>query len=69
MPNNMGSSESVKTYVAGLNDVLKGFHQRKQDNKFNMDRYIAMEKRIETYERALMSRLSSGMVQSATWSK
>lgn len=69
MPNNMGASDEAKDYRERLDKILKGIGKLKDENNNDADLYFAMQGRIQNYERAIMSRLSSGMVQSAMWGR
>jgi len=69
MPNNMGASDEAKDYRKRLNKILEGIGKLKDENNNDADLYFAMQGRIQNYERAIMSRLSSGMVQSAMWGR
>lgn len=67
MPNNMGSSSKVEKFRENLNNILKGIGRLEDTNKNSADLYFSMQGKVQLYERAIMSRLSSGMVQSAMW--
>jgi conjugative transfer pilus assembly protein TraH len=69
MPNDMGASNEAKDFHARLDKILKGIGKLKDENNNDADLYFAMQGRIQNYERAIMSRLNSGMVQSAMWGR
>lgn len=69
LPNNMGSSDEAKQFRERLDNILKGLGELREKNTNDADLFIAMQTRIQSYERAVMSRLSSGMVQSSMWGR
>jgi conjugative transfer pilus assembly protein TraH len=69
MPNNMGASLEAIAFREQMAKILKGISVLKDKNNNDADLFFAMQGRIQNYERAVMSRLSSGMVQSSMWGR
>jgi conjugative transfer pilus assembly protein TraH len=69
MPSNMGNSKEAKDYRDNLDKILKGIGRLKDENYNDADLFFSMQGRIKNYERAVLSRLSSGMVQSSKWGR
>lgn len=69
MPNNLGESDRAEQYGKQLAIVLKGFNTLRDKNTDDMEMFIAMETRIRNYEKAIVSKLNSGFLQSARWGK
>ena len=61
------NSNEAKDFRKRLDKILQGLGKLKDRNNNNIELYFAMQGRIQNYERAIMSRLSSDMVQSAMW--
>lgn len=69
MPNNMGASKVAVAYRDKVSGILKGLNKIRDDKASDVDLFFAMQGRIQNYERAVMSRLSSGMLQSSMWGR
>jgi len=69
MPRGISSSKSVQTFQEDIKSVLSGLGSLQKENKVNLDQQMVMLQRIQLYEKALMSRLGSGLVASAMWSR
>ncbi len=67
LPNNMGDSERGKEFWQRMSNILKGIGKLREKNRQDAELYFSMQGRIQNYERAVMSRLSSGMIQSTMW--
>jgi len=63
----MAEASRVKKYKEDLQGVLDGLAELKKENDFDVEKYFAMQQRIQLYEKALMSKLSSNMIQSSMW--
>lgn len=69
MPNNLGSSEEAKEFRGRLDKILKGLGKIRQKNEDDVQLFFTMQGRIQNYERAVMSRLGSGMIESTMWAR
>lgn len=69
MPNNLGSSNDAKKYREGLDKILKGFGRIRKKNEEDVELFFAMQERIQSYERAVLARLGSGMIESTMWGR
>ncbi|EJX7572377.1 conjugal transfer protein TraH [Vibrio vulnificus] len=63
----MSEANRMKDFREDLDGVLRGLSEMRKKNEFNVEQYFAMQQRIQLYEKALMSRLGSGMITSAMW--
>ena len=63
----MGDAMRIKQYRTDLQGVLDGLAKLRKENDFNIEQFFVMQERIQLYEKALMSKLGSNMVQSAMW--
>lgn len=69
MPNGLGQSKDAIDYENQISAVLKGFNKLREKNTNDMELFISMETRMRNYERAIVSKLGAGMVQSAQWGR
>jgi len=67
LPGGMSETPRVVKFEKRVNMVLKGMSKLREANAKDVDLYFSMQARVQNYERAIMSRLSSGMVQSSMW--
>lgn len=65
----MAEADRIKDFREDLDGVLRGLSELRKENDFNVEQYFVMQQRIQLYEKALMSRLGSGMITSAMWGK
>lgn len=62
-------TKRIKDYRDNLDKVLQGIAKLQKQNKFDMNQYFEIQKRIQLYEKALMSRLGSGFTANAMWGR
>lgn len=67
LPEGISSSTTVVRYREDIDSVLAGLSAMHDEVKFDAEQYYTMQRRIQLYEKSLMSRLSSGLVNSASW--
>lgn len=67
MPNGMSGSKRLLDYKSNIQRVLNSIAHQIQRNEDNTKRFLEMQQRIQLYEKALMSRLGSGIISNAMW--
>jgi len=67
LPNNLGQSQEVQSLRVQIEKVLDGVSQLKNQNEMQATDFVEMHTRIQVYEKAVMSRLGTGLVQSVNW--
>lgn len=69
MPGGMSGSERMLSFRENLRSVSVGLARMRKDTELTIEQYFEMQDRIAQYERLVMSRLDSGYIQAALWSR
>lgn len=67
MKNGLSESKRILSYKKNIQRVLNGVSLLAKENNENTRKFLEMQQRIQLYEKALMSRLGSGIISSAMW--
>ena len=67
LPNGLSTSEDIKDYRKQLEKVLAAIAVVEKENSVSAEKYIAFQEQIRRYEKQVMGKLSSSIVNSAIW--
>jgi len=67
MDKGMSETETVIRYRKGVKDTIKGIAQMQDANRADAADYYEYNRRMQYFEKALMSRLSSGIMANVMW--
>lgn len=67
LPNGLSATNEMEGYLERLSSVQEGLGVLQRENEFDVEQFFTLQRQIRIYEQALMSRLSSGLIDSARW--
>jgi conjugative transfer pilus assembly protein TraH len=69
LKNGISEATRIKEFRDDLKGVTKGLAELRKNNEFSAEKMLAMQESIMKYERALLPKLSSGIVTASMWGK